>query len=109
MSWKLLKRKKVAVISGDTTGYGTASVNSYVPMLKAKGAELVHQGNVDAANPDLKPELAHAKPQERKRSCPGASMPVSCHASSTRAGSWNGTCRSSARPRSVWSDQGIAE
>ncbi len=51
-----LKRKKVAVIS-DTTGFGTASVNAYVPMLKALGAEVVYQGNVDAANPDLKPEL----------------------------------------------------
>jgi len=53
---EVLKRKKVAVIS-DTTGYGTASVNAYVPMLKARGAEVVYQGNVDAANPDLKPEL----------------------------------------------------
>jgi branched-chain amino acid transport system substrate-binding protein len=53
---EVLKHKKVAVIS-DTTGYGTASVNAYVPMLKAKGAEVVYQGNVDAANPDLKPEL----------------------------------------------------
>jgi branched-chain amino acid transport system substrate-binding protein len=53
---EVLKRKKVAVIS-DTTGYGTASVNAYVPMLQAKGAEVVYQGNVDAANPDLKPEL----------------------------------------------------
>ena len=52
----VLKLKKVAVIS-DTTGYGTASVNTYVPMLKAKGAEVVYQGNVDAANPDLKPEM----------------------------------------------------
>src|ERR1700691_155079 len=53
---EVLKRKKVAVIS-DTTGYGTASVNAYVPMLKDKGADVVYQGNVDAANPDLKPEL----------------------------------------------------
>jgi branched-chain amino acid transport system substrate-binding protein len=52
----VLKVKKVAVIS-DTTGYGTASVNAYVPMLKAKGADVVYQGNVDAADPDLKPEL----------------------------------------------------
>src|SRR6516225_824615 len=52
----VLKQKKVAVIS-DTTGYGTASVNAYVPMLQAKGADVVYQGNVDAANPDLKPEL----------------------------------------------------
>ncbi|MBV8926065.1 MAG: ABC transporter substrate-binding protein [Bradyrhizobium sp.] len=52
----VLKCKKVAVIS-DTTGYGTASVNAYVPMLKEKGAEVVYQGNVDAANPDLTPEI----------------------------------------------------
>ena len=52
----VLKRKKVAVIS-DTTGYGTASVNAYVPMLKTMGAEVVYQGNVDADNPDFKPEL----------------------------------------------------
>jgi branched-chain amino acid transport system substrate-binding protein len=52
----VLKCNKVAIIS-DTTGYGTASVNAYVPMLKAKGAEIVYQGNVDAANPDLTPEI----------------------------------------------------
>lgn len=52
----ILKLKKVAVIS-DTTGYGTASVKTYVPMLKAKGAEVVYENHVDAANPDLKPEL----------------------------------------------------
>jgi branched-chain amino acid transport system substrate-binding protein len=52
----VLKCRKVAVIS-DTTGYGTASVNAYVPMLKAKGAEVVYQGNVDAANPDLTAEI----------------------------------------------------
>jgi branched-chain amino acid transport system substrate-binding protein len=53
---EVLKHKKVAVVS-DTTGYGTASVNAYVPMLKEQGAEVVYQGNIDAANPDLKPEL----------------------------------------------------
>jgi branched-chain amino acid transport system substrate-binding protein len=52
----VLKRKKAAVIS-DTTGYGTASVNAYVPMLKAKGAEVVYSGNIDAANPDVKPDM----------------------------------------------------
>jgi branched-chain amino acid transport system substrate-binding protein len=51
-----LKRKKVAVIS-DTTGYGTASLIAYVPMLKTMGAEVVYQGNVDASNPDVKPEM----------------------------------------------------
>jgi branched-chain amino acid transport system substrate-binding protein len=52
----VLKHKKVAVVS-DTTGYGTASVVAYVPMLKAKGATVVYQGNIDAANPDLKPDM----------------------------------------------------
>lgn len=51
-----LKLKKVAVI-GDTTGYGTASVNAYVPMLKSSGADVVYSGETDASNPDLKPEL----------------------------------------------------
>jgi branched-chain amino acid transport system substrate-binding protein len=52
----VLKLKKIALIS-DTTGYGTDSVNTYGPMLKAKGAEVVYINHVDAANPDLKPEL----------------------------------------------------
>jgi len=56
----VLKLKKVAVIS-DTTGYGTASVNTYVPMLRAKGAEVVYSGHVDAANPDLRPELVRMR------------------------------------------------
>src|ERR1700744_1471104 len=53
---EVLKRKKVAVIS-DTTGYGVASVTGYVPMLKAIGAEVVYQGNIDSANPDLKADF----------------------------------------------------
>jgi branched-chain amino acid transport system substrate-binding protein len=52
----VLKLKKAAVVS-DTTGYGTASVDAYVPMLKAKGAEVVFSGHIDAANPDLKPDM----------------------------------------------------
>jgi branched-chain amino acid transport system substrate-binding protein len=52
----VLKKKKVAIVS-DTTGYGTASVNAYVPMLKQIGADVVYQAHVDAANPDLKPEI----------------------------------------------------
>ncbi len=52
----VLKLKKVAVVS-DTTGYGTASVEAYVPMLKAKGADVVYSGHIDAANPDLKPDM----------------------------------------------------
>jgi branched-chain amino acid transport system substrate-binding protein len=53
---EVLKKKKVAVI-GDNAGYATATVAAYVPMLKEKGATIAYQGNVDAANPDLKPEL----------------------------------------------------
>src|SRR5438270_11820942 len=53
---EVLKKKKVAVIS-DTTGYGTASANAYVPMLKEMKAEVVYEAHVDAANPDLKPEI----------------------------------------------------
>ncbi|MGH7043912.1 MAG: ABC transporter substrate-binding protein [Acetobacteraceae bacterium] len=52
----VLKVKKVAVI-GDTTGYGVAAVNSYASMLKAKGGDVVYQGNFDANNPNVKPEL----------------------------------------------------
>jgi len=52
----IVKAKKVAVIS-DTTGYGTASLNAYVPMLKTMGAEVVYEGSVESNNPDLKPEL----------------------------------------------------
>jgi len=53
---EVLKKKKVAVIS-DTAGYGTASLNAYVPMLKEMKAEVVYQASIDAANPDLKPEI----------------------------------------------------
>lgn len=53
---EVLKLKKIAVI-GDTTGYGTASVETYVAMLKQGGFDVVYQGDVDASNPDLKPEL----------------------------------------------------
>jgi branched-chain amino acid transport system substrate-binding protein len=52
----VLKIKDVAVI-GDTTGYGTSSVDTYVPMLKAKGANVVYQGEVDSSQPDMKAEL----------------------------------------------------
>jgi branched-chain amino acid transport system substrate-binding protein len=53
---EVLKATKVAVI-GDATGYGTASVETYVPMLAEIKADVVYHANVDAANPDLKPEL----------------------------------------------------
>ena len=46
----------MAVVS-DTTGYGTASLNAYVPMVKQIGGEVVYQGSVEANNPDVKPEM----------------------------------------------------
>src|SRR5437016_12632056 len=52
----IVKAKKVAVVS-DTTGYGTASLNAYVPMLKTMGAEVVYEGTIEANNPDVKPEM----------------------------------------------------
>jgi branched-chain amino acid transport system substrate-binding protein len=52
----IVKAKKVAVVS-DTTGYGTASLNAYVPMLKTLGAEVVYEGSIEASNPDVKPEM----------------------------------------------------
>jgi branched-chain amino acid transport system substrate-binding protein len=52
----IVKAKKVAVVS-DTTGYGTASLNAYVPMLKSAGAEVVYEGSIEASNPDVKPEM----------------------------------------------------
>ncbi len=54
--FNVLKLKKVAVVS-DTTGYGTASLTAYVPMLKAMGAEVVYEGTIEASNPDVKPEM----------------------------------------------------
>jgi branched-chain amino acid transport system substrate-binding protein len=65
----VLKLKKVAVIS-DTTGYGTASVNTYVPMLKAKGAEVVYQNHIDAA-PHSSP-WSPREPVARRRGQPSA-------------------------------------
>jgi branched-chain amino acid transport system substrate-binding protein len=52
----ILKANQVAVVS-DTTGYGTASLDAYVPMLKSLGATVVYQSSVEANNPDVKPEL----------------------------------------------------
>ena len=51
----VLKLKKAAVI-GDTTGYGTASVDTYVPMLSAAGANVIYHGETDASNPDRSEE-----------------------------------------------------
>ncbi|MBV9824184.1 MAG: ABC transporter substrate-binding protein [Alphaproteobacteria bacterium] len=53
---EVMKVKKIAVI-GDTTGYGTSSVDTYVGMLNDAKADVVYHSTIDAANPDLKPEI----------------------------------------------------
>ena len=53
---EVLKKKKVAFIS-DTTGYGTASVDRLRADAQADRRGRRLSGHVDAANPDLKPEI----------------------------------------------------
>jgi len=94
----VLKRKKVAVIS-DTTGYGTASVNAYVPMLKGMApTSSIRQRR--RRQSDLKPELlrmqsADGSDHALEREC---RLPVAHHQYRGQMG-W--TCQSSARPRSA--------
>ena len=52
----VMKIRDVALIS-DTTGYGTASVQAYEPMLKQKGANVVYQASIEASQPDLMPDM----------------------------------------------------
>ena len=53
---KNLKLKKVAVI-GDTTGYGTTTVNSSSAAYAKRGAEVVYKGTIDATQPDVTPDM----------------------------------------------------
>lgn len=52
----VLKLKKVAVVS-DTTGYGTASADTSVRVLKSLGAEVVYSNRIDTANSDVTTDL----------------------------------------------------
>lgn len=52
----ILKLKKFAVI-GDTTGYGTTTVNSSSASLVRHGAEVAYRGTIDATQPDLTPDM----------------------------------------------------
>ena len=69
--FEVLKKKKVAVIS-DTTGYGTASVDAYVPMLKQIGADIVYQGTSMPPIRTSSPRSCACRRQAPKRSCRGA-------------------------------------
>ena len=68
---EVAKAKKVAIVS-DTTGYGTASLDAYTPMVKKIGGDVVYSASVDANNPDLKPELLRMRSAAPRRSCRGA-------------------------------------
>jgi branched-chain amino acid transport system substrate-binding protein len=54
------KIRDVAVI-GDTTGYGTSAVVSCVAGFKAAGANVLYQSQVDATQPNVKPDLLRAQ------------------------------------------------
>jgi branched-chain amino acid transport system substrate-binding protein len=52
----ILKLKRFAVI-GDTTGYGTTTVNSSTASFQRRNAEVVYRGTIDATQPDLTPDM----------------------------------------------------
>jgi branched-chain amino acid transport system substrate-binding protein len=56
----ILKAKKVAII-GDTTGYGVTAANDSAKAFTKAGADVVYKAMVDQTQPDLKPNMLHAK------------------------------------------------
>jgi branched-chain amino acid transport system substrate-binding protein len=54
------KIRDVAVM-GDTTGYGTSAVGSCVAGFKAAGANVLYQSQIDATQPNVKPDLLRAQ------------------------------------------------
>lgn len=56
----VLKVKKVSII-GDTTGYGVTAVKASVEAFKKDGADVVHQANIDATQPDMTPDMLRAR------------------------------------------------
>jgi branched-chain amino acid transport system substrate-binding protein len=58
---KVLKAKKIGII-GDTTGYGTMSVNMSESLLKARGGvEIAYKGLVEASQTDVMADLRKAQ------------------------------------------------
>jgi branched-chain amino acid transport system substrate-binding protein len=53
---KVLKINKVAVV-GDNTGYGTSAVTDSVANFKQNSGEVVYQGQIDATQPDMMPDM----------------------------------------------------
>jgi branched-chain amino acid transport system substrate-binding protein len=56
----ILKQRDIAVM-GDTTGYGTSATASSVAAFKAAGANVVYQAQLDATQPDVKPDLLRSQ------------------------------------------------
>jgi branched-chain amino acid transport system substrate-binding protein len=54
------KVRDIAVM-GDTTGYGTSAVASCVAGFKAAGANVLYQSQIDATQPNVKPDLLRAQ------------------------------------------------
>lgn len=57
---KILKAKKIGII-GDSTGYGTMSVNLSEQLLKARGANIVYKGLVEASQTNVMADLRKAQ------------------------------------------------
>jgi branched-chain amino acid transport system substrate-binding protein len=57
---KVLKVKDVAVV-GDTTGYGTSAVAASVVAFKNDGANVTYEAQIDAAQPDVTPDMLRMK------------------------------------------------
>ena len=57
---KVLKAKEVTVF-GDTTGYGTSAVAASVAGFGKDGVTVVSQGQIDANQPDVTPDMLRAR------------------------------------------------
>lgn len=56
----ILKIKDIAVI-GDTTGYGATAVGDFSAAFKKRGGNVVYQGQIDATQPDVTPDMLRMK------------------------------------------------
>jgi branched-chain amino acid transport system substrate-binding protein len=53
---EISKIHEIALLS-DTTGYGTASVQAFAPMIHEMGGQVVYQAAINSSQPDLKPDM----------------------------------------------------
>jgi len=78
-------------------------------MLKAKGAEVVYTNNVDAANPDLKPELLRMQSAGAQAIMPWSVNAGFLVAHLQHGGAMGWTCRFVGQRRSLRPDPGLLE